>query len=282
MTTEALRKYAAKLERRRSLALQDAEALLALPGYHREYRAGDTIIDENARATHCAIVESGFVSRMKAVADGARQIVAFHFPGDAVDLQCLYFKRTDHKIYAHAPTWIYWVPHSAVFHLIDNNKTMAKALWLDTLADAAIFRQWTVNVGHRAARERIAHLFLEIAVRLETIGGKRDDTFELPVTQSGIAEALGLSLVHLNKSLQAIKRDGLVDTTKGRLVIIKDGEKLIRLAGFSPEYLYLTSDRVEDFADTEELQSAENGRSTSDLGGRSEAAVAISPNLRPS
>ena len=155
------------------------------------------------------------------------------------------FERTDHELRSHTSTRSYWVTHRDVLALTKEHHVLANALWLDTLVDSAIFREWTANVGQRNARQRIAHLFLELAVRFETIGQLRNDSYDLPVTQTHLAEALGLSLVHLNKSLQSLSKAGYL-VFKERRVVLKDRAGLIELSGFRDEYLYLDASRVTD------------------------------------
>lgn len=244
MTLSAIAQYLAKLERRSALPPRDRDSFLTLPGFYRDYAANQTIVAGDAPSTHCVIVETGFVSRARTLGDGARQIVAFHLPGDAVDLQSLLFTKTDHEIQSHAPTRTFWIAHDEIFALTERNQTIAKALWQDTLVDAAIFREWTANVGQRRARERIAHLFLELAARYEAIGMLDADTFDLPVTQSALAESLGLSLVHLNKSLQSLRREGYFST--GHNVKLERKADLIALAKFDGSYLHLNGSRTVD------------------------------------
>lgn len=239
----ALVQYLAKLERRGALEPDDREAILGLPGVHREYGPNDIIIPQNADATHCILVESGFVSRVKTLESGSRQIVAFHLPGDAVDLQSIMFVDTDHTIQTHTPARTYWIPHRDILDLTVRRPAIARSLWLDTLIDASIFRDWTANVGQRRAQARIAHLMLELGERFRAIGMVRDDSFELPITQVALAEALGLSLVHLNKSLQALRHEGYFRAS-GRRVSLKDVDKIAKATGFDPSYLHLDSSLI--------------------------------------
>lgn len=237
--------YVAKLERRGSLPQVERDALLALPGSHREHAPNEIILAAGARARHSVIVESGLVSRTKHLGSDTRQIVAFHVPGDAVDLQSVLFERTDHELRSHTSTRTYWVAHKDILAMTKDYHVLANALWLDTLVDSAIFREWTANVGQRNARQRIAHLFLELAARFEAIGFLKDDSYDLPVTQTHLADALGLSLVHLNKSLQMLSKAGYL-AFKERRVILKKRADLIAFAGFNSDYLYLDAARVKD------------------------------------
>lgn len=243
----AIAQYIAKLERRGRLPDDDREKLLRIPGVVKEHAAGDVIIANNVPSEHCVVVQSGFVSRVRTLHRGARQIVAFHLPGDAVDLQNLLFTRTDHQIQAHAPTRTFWIAHKDLWSLTDQCQVLAKALWLDTLVDASIFREWTANIGQRRAPARIAHLFLELAARFAAIGMVRNRTFSCPLTQTAFSEALGLSLVHFNKSLQTLKRAGFISTKHS--ITIEKPDDLVAMSGFDPTYLHLDASRVVDLVE---------------------------------
>ena len=254
LATNNLRQYLAKLEKRAPLPAKERDALLALNGAHHEHAANEAIITAGDPATHCVMVESGLVSRTKHLKTGARQIVAFHVPGDAVDLQSVLFAKTDHEIRSHTPTRTYWIAHADILALCRDYPILANALWLDTLVDSAIFREWTVNVGQRNARERIAYLFLELAARFDAIGLLQNDSYDLPLTQTNLADAVGLSLVHLNKSLQALHKQGYLTFKERRVVLTKRAE-LIALSGFCDDYLHLDGSRVKNPATADELET---------------------------
>lgn len=243
MLMSALEQFVSKLERRRRLPDADRDAILLLEGVQRDYTAGETIVVEGASTTHCCFVASGFISREKRLPSGDRQILAFHILGDAVDLQSLLFTTSDHRIYANSPTSTFWVSHTDILTLSEARPIVAKALWLDCLVDAAIFREWTANVGQRNALERISHLLLEMEARFSALGLATAGTFTLPLTQAAMAEALGLSLVHLNKTLQVLRKRGWI-ATNGRSVALLDKPELIRLSGFDVGYLHLDGEKI--------------------------------------
>ena len=186
----AIAQFVRKIERRRLLPEADRAALLSLPVVVKSYEPNETVLQQGVTASHCAIVAQGLVSRVKKLENGARQIVALYIAGDAVDLQSILFVKTDHALCAHSPTQVAWIAYKDLLDLLANRPAIAHALWLDTLIDASIFREWTANLGQRSARERIAHFVLEMAARLDTIGQFKDDSFELPLTQNAIAEAM--------------------------------------------------------------------------------------------
>lgn len=228
-----------KLEQRAPLPPAERAAFLALPASIETFGARDRISEENSAARRCFFVLSGFLSRQKR-ANGSQQIIGFGIPGDAVDLQSLWFDRLDNALVAHSPVTLVSVAHEHVIDVCRRCPVLAGTLWHDTLVDAAIFREWTINVGHRRARARVAHLLLEVATRLQAAGVTRTDTFEFPVTQADLASALGLSLVHFNKSLAILRNEGFVETS-GRVVTIRNRPALEAATGFDPTYLHLSA-----------------------------------------
>lgn len=229
--------YVAKLERRRDLFPDERAALLDLPAVVRQVDAHERIIDEDQAAEQSVFLVEGLISRQKRAA-GSHQIISLSFPGDAVDLQTLFFEETDHALVAHEPTIVAFVPHGALIDLCDSHPHLSKMLWHDTLVDSAIFREWAMNIGHRRAPLRIGALFLECEARLAAIGRVRDGTYELKLTQHELASALGLSLVHFNKSLRRLREEKLV-ATSGRQIRICDRDALAKMVGFDPGYMHL-------------------------------------------
>jgi CRP-like cAMP-binding protein len=169
--------------------------------------------------------------------NGARQIVSFHLPGDMVDLQSALIVVADHGIRTHMPTTLVTVAHGELLAVTARHPSLARAFWFDTLIDAAIFREWTVNVGRRNSRERTAHLLLEFATRFRLAGMMPDNTFELPVSQADMSDALGITAVHLNRTLQWMRGQRFI-RTHSRSVTIENWPGMIALAGFDPVYLH--------------------------------------------
>ncbi len=235
--TTPLALYLAKLERRAPLSDESREAMLALPYRLRTLEAYRDIIREGDRPTHCCLVVSGLVSRYKTLRNGSRQILSFHFPGDMVDLQGALVVIADHGIRAHVPSEIALVEHGALLDLASRLPELGRALWFDTLIDAAVFREWMVNVGRRTALQRTAHLLLELHYRMGEIGAADKDSFPLPVSQADLSDALGISPVHLNRTLQWLRAERLIRSIS-RTVIIEDPVRLTEIAGFQPNYLH--------------------------------------------
>ena len=156
------------------------------------------------------LVVSGMAFRHKISSGGARQILSFHIPGDFVDLEGSLLNVADHNVQALTRCELAFVPTVALKKLFDAHPQVALAMWIDTLIDGSIFREWILNVGRRDARERIAHIFCELARRLEAAGMGSTEGYELPMTQEHLADAAGLTAVHVNRTLRAMDRDGLI------------------------------------------------------------------------
>ncbi|WP_198005861.1 Crp/Fnr family transcriptional regulator [Erythrobacter sp. SD-21] len=203
----------------------------------QDYEMYRQIVSEGELTNHCALIVSGCASRFKTLANGERQINSFHFRGDMVDLQSALMLKSDHSIRTHSPCRVARIECRAVLQLAQQFPEWARVLWFDTLVDAAIFREWTLNVGRRSAVSRVAHLLLEIAHRLQDIGESDGYEFQMPVTQTDLADAAGLSAVHTNRSLQTLRQRGLVRSF-GRTMIVLDMPAMCAEAGFDRNYLY--------------------------------------------
>ncbi|MCZ4343374.1 Crp/Fnr family transcriptional regulator [Sphingomonadaceae bacterium G21617-S1] len=233
----AFANYIAKLERRGAFAGEARAALLGVPVRIRHFGAYQDIVREGERPQESCFVESGLVSRYRTLPNGSRQIVSFHLPGDMVDLQSALVIVADHGIRTHVPTVILMIAHDDILRIAAEHPSVGRAFWFDTLVDAAIFREWTVNVGRRNTRERTAHLLLEFNARFAAIGMVRDGWFDLPVTQNDLADALGITPVHMNRTMQWLRGERLI-RTHSRAVLIEDMAGMVALAGFDPVYLH--------------------------------------------
>jgi CRP-like cAMP-binding protein len=157
--------------------------------------------------------------------------------GDVVDLQNSLLRRSDHNVQALTNIEVALIPVQAVRDLAFNRPNIGKAMWYETLVDASIFREWTLNVGRRQARERTAHLLCEFAMRLDVAGLGTQAHYELPMTQEQLADALGLTSVHVNRTLKSLEAEGLIERTR-RSVIIGDWKALAGVGDFDPNYLH--------------------------------------------
>jgi CRP-like cAMP-binding protein len=226
-----------KLRATTQLGEDDIAAIEALPIQVRELAADSPIVVEGSRPTQCCLMIEGFSARSQTTCDGKRQILSIHIPGDLPDLQSLHLHVMDHDLRTLSDCTLGFIAHDALRALTRARPMVAEALWRDTLVDSAIFRAWIVNLGRRPANQRLAHLLLEIRRRLELVGLATDDRYELPMTQLDLADALGLTPVHVNRVLKALRSDGLLDLKKF-VVTLGDAEKLMALGEFDDLYLH--------------------------------------------
>jgi CRP-like cAMP-binding protein len=186
------------------------------------------------------LVLDGFTTRYKDSPDGSRQITAIHTPGDFVDLHSLLIKEMDHSVGALSRCRVLHFPHSRLVSLSQTHAHLTRLLWLMTLIDASINREW-IAAASRTAPEQLAHLICELYVRLAITDHVRDFRFTLPVTQMELGEALGLSAVHVNRTLQQLRSEGLF-TWQNQEIEILDWTALQRRASFDPRYLHLAKE----------------------------------------
>ncbi|HEX8257922.1 MAG TPA: Crp/Fnr family transcriptional regulator [Allosphingosinicella sp.] len=227
-----------KLERHVRFQEEDRAAMLALPHTLRTVEPSKYIVREGDRAENACLLRSGFAFRHKTVGDGGRQIVAIHMKGDLVDLQNSLLRTADHSVQALTEAEIALIPRRAIVELCARNAIVAQAMWLDTLVDGSVFREWIANVGRRDARSRTAHVLCEFAIRQESAGLGERGEYELPMTQEQLADVLGLTPVHVNRTLKSLEADGLISRNK-RSVTIGSWENLRAAGDFSPAYLHL-------------------------------------------
>jgi CRP-like cAMP-binding protein len=237
-TPHPLERLARKLNIHHSLSADDKAAILALPHKARWLEAQSYTLREGDRPDRCAILVSGYAYRHKLTGDGERQILSLHIPGDALDFQNMFLAESDHNVQMLTRGQVAEIPRGPLEELVLSHGAVGRAILIHTLVEASIFREWVVNVGRRDARTRISHLLCEFAYRLTTQGQAPSGSFELPITQEQLADATGLTAVHVNRVLMALAREGLIERDK-RLVRIPDWEKLRRVAGFSEVYLHL-------------------------------------------
>lgn len=229
--------YLCKLEKRSPFSEAARTAFLALPVRQEQFPANHTIVSEGGRPTRSCLLTTGFVSRNKSLRNGQRQIVGFHVPGDMVDLQSALVMVADHSIQTHSPSTMLTIAHADLLEIAARFPEVGRTLWFDTLVDAAIFREWTLNVGARTAAAGTAHLLLEMHYRLKTAGLAEDGSFELPVSQAELADAVGISAVHMNRSLQALRGQKLIRTFR-KTVTIENMPAMVELAEFTPGYMH--------------------------------------------
>jgi CRP-like cAMP-binding protein len=220
------------------LSPEDQAAIETLPVTVREYAADQDIVRDGERPTHCCILLDGFTCRYKVISDGRRQILAFNIPGDVPDLQSLHLDVMDHSLATVVASRLGFVAHSDMRTLCEERPGVAAAFWRETLIDGAAFRAWITNIGRLSARARLAHLLCELLLRLDAVGLADGFRYRLPLTQAEIGDALGLSVVHVNRLLQDLKAEGHIVTEK-KTVTIQNWETFSAIAQFDRDYLHL-------------------------------------------
>jgi len=228
-----------KLASHAELSSNDRDSILALPHTMRKFDSSTYLVREGELPGQCAVLVSGFAYRHKSTAGGARQIVSIHVPGDPLDLQNLYLDEADHNVQTLTRGEAAVIPRMAIRELMLAQPTVAQAVMVSILVEASIFREWMLNVGRRSARERIAHLLCEFAVRLDAQGLVGSGGYALPMSQEQIGDATGLTAVHVNRMLKVLQADGLVERD-GRAVSFPNLDGLRDIADFNERYLHLS------------------------------------------
>lgn len=227
-----------KLEQHAVLDEPDRKAILALPHTVRELEPSSYLVREGDPPQVCSVLVSGFAFRQKVTSDGARQIVAIHIPGEALDFQHLFLEVADHNVQTLTHAEVAFIPRAALHELARNRPGVRHAIFVAILIEASIFREWVLNVGRRDARTRMAHLLCEVAVRLEAQGLAAEYRYELPITQEQLADAVGLTPVHVNRTLKSLEADGLI-TRNRRHVGFPDWKRMRQVGDFTQRYLHL-------------------------------------------
>ena len=226
------------LTQRAVLDDDDVQAILALPYTLRTLEPGAYTVREADPPTMCAVLLSGFAYRQKIGGDGARQIVAINIAGEALDFQNIHLDVADHSVQMLTRGQVAWVARADFQAIARARPNVGHAILVKILVEAAIAREWIFNVGRRDARSRAAHLLCELAVRLDAEGLAGEYGYELPMTQEQLGDALGLTSVHVNRTLKSLEADGLIVRSK-RSVQFPDWQKLRRVADFNTRYLHL-------------------------------------------
>ena len=228
----------ARLQTVSALTDREREMIARLPFTLRNLASGQDIARIGETTNECWLVVDGYLYRHKESSDGRRQILSVHVPGDIPDLATLYLPRMDHTLSALGSVAAASVPHAAVNDMLLASPALLKVVQREMLVDAAISREWVLNIGTRQALARVAHLLCEIAIRLQMVGLAKDLSFTLPMSQSDLAEATGISTVHANRVVQELRARGTIEW-RNRVLKILDWDGLVTAGDFSPAYLHL-------------------------------------------
>jgi CRP-like cAMP-binding protein len=219
-----------------ALSGSDIETLARFHQRRRTFLPGHEMVHEGQSHASAFILAEGWACSYKMLADGQRQVVDFQIPGDFLGLRSILFRTADHSIEAVTRIEASEVLASDILDAFSQAPRLATAVLWAASRDEAMVVEHLVNLGRRSAEERTAHFLLELGARLKLVGVGDRTGFECPLTQYNLADALGLSAVHVNRVLRHLREHGLVTFQRGR-VTFDDIIRLSGLAGFDPAYL---------------------------------------------
>jgi CRP-like cAMP-binding protein len=234
----ALQLFVKRLASRSVLTDEEVSALLGLNGQIKEIAAHTDFVGIGEQVDHSCLVIDGLVGRFGQNKNGARQITCLHIPGDMADLPSVVNPKSEWALGSLASTTVLRIPHTELRRLAAKHPGVAEAFWRDCVADGSIFSEWVVNVGRRDALSRLAHVFCEMAVRCEYAGLGDKRSFPLPITQTDLGDATGLTGVHVNRTLKELRTRSIVELRAGT-VTIQDWEQLVSVADFDAGFLLL-------------------------------------------
>lgn len=227
-----------KLKRRTQLSSEEERAIRDSVAETRRVPADQVLIHSGEELHTSMILIDGWLARSKDLPGGERQVTELHVAGDFPDLHGFTLKRLDHDLVTLSDCIVAMVPHERLQRITEQHPRLARIYWFSTNVDGAITRELALSLGQRSAAARMAHLFCELHMRLEAVGRARPDGFEFPLTQRELAECLGLTVVHANRTIQELRRRRLIELESRQLTILDRGG-LEGLADFDPSYLYL-------------------------------------------
>ncbi len=230
-------RFVQKLSGLTDLTTGDVAALVTATANPRRYTARKDLIREGDETGPMFVVLEGWICRYKILPSGTRQIMAFLMPGDACDLHIKLLAEMDHGIQAITPAMVATVSRTEMAAMMDAHHNIARAMYTAQLVDEGIMRAWIVSMGRRSSIERVAHLICELYLRARNIGLTHDSEFALPLSQLILADALGMTAVHINRVLKELRLSGAMALSRGSVTIMDPG-KLVQIAGFDENYLH--------------------------------------------
>jgi CRP-like cAMP-binding protein len=230
-----------KLEASTAFSDEERASFLSVPTQISEIQRGQIILREGDRPIRSFSILSGMTCNFKFAPTGRRQIVALHIEGDFPDLQSLHLNVLDFSLATLTPCRVAFIQHESLRSLCDRHPRISRALWREALIEAAIGREWLLNTGQRLGLSRLAHLFCELLVRMAHAGLSEDQGCACPLTQLDLADATGMSTVHVNRSLRELRSHKLIELRRGQLRVLR-WEELKRVADFSAAYLHLSEE----------------------------------------
>lgn len=227
-----------RLRARFEISAEEEAFIRALPDRTETYRADQTAVRTGQPLTHSTVLLEGVMARHRDLSSGTRQVTEIHVPGDFTDLHGFTLKRLDHDVVALSACKVALIPHERLWRMMKEQPRLTRIYWFGTNLDAAVHREWVVSMGRRQGMARMAHLFCEMYIRSSVAGLVDQNSCDMPLTQEMLADALGLTGVHVNRTLQQLRETGMVDHKNGRL-FVHDLRKLASFADFDPSYLHL-------------------------------------------
>jgi len=234
-----IERHFAKLRARSDISLAEETAIRDAVSEYRDHPADHVVIKRHVELDHSTLLLDGIMCRYKDLRNGERQITELHVAGDFADLHSFTLKYLDHSVTTITPVHVAIVPHDALRAITEQFPRLARVFWFNTNVDAAVHREWVLSLGRRMAVARVAMLLSEMQIRLQIVGLADENCFDLPLTQTDIAECTGLTNVSVNRTLRQLREQELV-SIQGRKVTLLDKAGLWRLAEFDPDYLYLS------------------------------------------
>jgi CRP-like cAMP-binding protein len=234
----ALHQFVRRLASRSILSEGEVSAVLGLQGQIKEVAAHTDFVRQGQQVDHSCLVVDGLVGRFGQNRDGGRQITCLHIPGDMADLPSVVSPKSGWGLTALTSTTILRLPHADLRRLAAEQPGIAEAFWRDCVADGSIFSEWVVNVGRRDAITRLAHLFCELAIRSEQADRGNRQSFPLPITQTDLADATGLTSVHVSRTLKELKMRSIVTMQSG-VVRIHGWDQLVSVGDFDDSFMLL-------------------------------------------
>ena len=238
-----IERHLMKLRARDDVSPEEERAIRDSVADVRNVPADQNVIRAGELLNQSLLLIDGIMCRHKDLSDGQRQITELHAAGDFADLHSFTLKRLDHNVMTLTPCRIGIVPHAALERITEQFPHLTRLLWFTTNLDAAIHREWEVSLGRRTALSRIASLFCEMKLRFEVVGLTDGMSYDFGLTQTDLAECVGLTPIHVNRTLKELRERGLVQFKSGR-VTIQDWDGLAEVAEFDPAYLYLDKWRL--------------------------------------
>lgn len=230
-------RFIQKLSGLAALTPSDVAALENATERGRGYAARQDLIREGDQPGPVFVMLEGWACRYKILPNGTRQIMAFLMAGDACDLHISMLAEMDHGIQAISPARVATVGRDEMRGMMHEHPNIARAMYVAQLVDEGIMRSWIVSMGRRSSQERVAHLMCELYLRARDIGLTAEGHVELPLSQIVLADALGMTPVHMNRVLKELRLAGAMALRRGNLTIL-DAAKLVQIAGFDENYLH--------------------------------------------